>query len=566
MKKRFWLQFFSLILTITLALATIQTVFETRAIAQKTTSSPVENTPLQLERANAPFVYFSYRGKPLLSFGGLSDFIFYAAPDAYDYKRWADWATDRGMNHLRAYPPMSWKHIEFFTQENGGSLDNVLFPYRETHPGSRQFDLTQFNEAYWQRFRQQCEYLQSKGIIIHLLTINGWQFDNDELNWKTHFFHPDNNINTFTDPLAENRFAFYHSVADDRPELVAAQKAWLQKLVEVTADLDNVYYDLVHEMSENYRDWSKIQPWIDEMATTVRDRYRELQPDKPIILGMDTGGLKRGERHWVFSRSYFDLLIYGKYHTIDNAKAWRIGYKKPYIPQESWDDNQVKYGYREPQTRIATRKYMWKFVMAKCQQLDLYIKPRKGREQLPGYDHNYDPRGWNEFENDAPILRQFWESLTDYPNLWFVGNVRSGPGSHQYVLSSPREAIAYLSSDTEEQDINFPAQALQLTDLDLVDGEYTAELVKPDRGVLATQKISVTRGKVSMDLPEFTDDLAIHLYRDTVPANAPFEQSSIDPSWKIFQPRNIIVLLAIGAVSIYLVPKFNLGTDRSDRS
>jgi hypothetical protein len=50
--------------------------------------------------------------------------------------------------------------------------------------------------------------------------------------------HPKNNINSFTDPLAENRFAFYHSVTDDRPELVAVQKAWLRKLVEVTADLD----------------------------------------------------------------------------------------------------------------------------------------------------------------------------------------------------------------------------------------------------------------------------------------------------------------------------------------
>ncbi|HIK31618.1 MAG TPA: hypothetical protein IGS17_07720 [Oscillatoriales cyanobacterium M59_W2019_021] len=151
--------------------------------------------------------------------------------------------------------------------------------------------------------------------------------------------------------------------------------------------------------------------------------------------------------------------------------------------------------------------------------------------------------------------------MTDYPNLWFVGNVRSGLGSHQYVLSSPREAIAYLSSDIE-----FPAQTLQLTDLDLVDGEYTAEIVKPDRGVLTTQKIAANRGKVAMDLPEFTDDLAIHLYSDTVPATATSDQSSIAPNWKIFQPKTIIVLLAIGSLSIYLFPKLNLGTDRGDRS
>lgn len=556
MKKRKFFHIVSFVISIALSIFTFHSAIANSAIAQAPSSSPaIETTPIQLEKTNTPSVYFSYHGKPLLSFGGLSDFIFYAAPDAYDYKRWADWAAAQGMNHIRAYPPMSWKHIEFFTQENGGSLENVLFPYKEIRPGSRQFDLTQFDETYWQRFRQQCEYLQSKGIIIHLLMVNGWQFDPDEINWKTHFFNPDNNINSFTDPLAENRFSFYHSVADDRSELVAAQKAWLRKLVDVTADLDNVYYDLVHEIAENYRDWSKIKSWIDEMAATVRDQYHELQPDKPITLGMDTGGLKQWERHWVFSRSYFDLLIYGKFHTVNNAKNWRIQYKKPYIPQESWDDNQVKYGYREPQTRIFTRKYMWKFMMAKCQQLDLYIKPRKGQEKLPGYDHNYDPKGWNDFEKDALILRQFWNSLEDYPNLWFEGKVKSGLGSHQFVLSSGREAIAYLSSNTDEQGIEFSEQRLQLSNLDLVDGDYIADLVKPDQGVVATINTSVYRGNLSINLPAFTDDLAIRIHRDRLLSNPLSQTSSIETNWGIFKPQYVILLLVIGVGSSYLFPK-----------
>jgi hypothetical protein len=116
---------------------------------------------LKLEKAGTGKAYFTHNGKPLLSFGGLSDFIFYAAEDAYDYKLWADWAAEHGINHIRAYPPLSLKHIEKFTKENGGSLDNILFPYKETTPRSRQFDLTRFDERYWQRFRRQSEYLQS---------------------------------------------------------------------------------------------------------------------------------------------------------------------------------------------------------------------------------------------------------------------------------------------------------------------------------------------------------------------------------------------------------------------
>ena len=264
---------------------------------------------LKLEKLGTEKVYFSHNGEPLLSFGGLSDFIFSAAPDAYNYELWADWAVEHGINHLRAYPPMSWKYVEQFTTENGGSLDNVLFPYEEKSPGSRQFDLTQFNEAYWERFRRQCEYMESKGIIIHLLMVNGWKLGNYniERDWDGHFFNPANNINSFSDYLADDRLKFYHSVADNQTELIEAQQAWLNKLVEVTADLDNVYYDLVHEIAESHSDWSKVQQWVD--VTTIRDRYTQLQPNKQVILGMDVGGLNRWQRHWILSRPYFNLVI-----------------------------------------------------------------------------------------------------------------------------------------------------------------------------------------------------------------------------------------------------------------
>ena len=71
---------------------------------------------LKLEKVGTEKVFFSYQGRPLLSFGGLSDFIFYAAQDAYDYKQWADWAAAHGINHVLAYPPLSSKHVEKFTK------------------------------------------------------------------------------------------------------------------------------------------------------------------------------------------------------------------------------------------------------------------------------------------------------------------------------------------------------------------------------------------------------------------------------------------------------------------
>ncbi len=489
---------------------------------------------LMLEKAGTEKVYFSYNGKPLLSFGGLSDFIFYAAEDAYDYKLWADWGAEHGINHIRAYPPLSWKHIEKFTKENGGSLDNMLFPYKETRRGNRQFDLTKFDERYWRRFRQQCKYLESKGIIVHLLMWNGWQLrandtpgrNKSDIDWAGHFFNPANNVNSFTDHLGpdlENRYAIYHSVADKKTGLVNAQKAWFKKLVEVTADLDNVYYDLVHEIKEHYRQWAKMQSWIEEMALAVRNHSTRLQPGRQVIFGMDTGGLSEAQRDWIFTRPYFNLLVYGKKHTVANARNWRIKYNKPYIPQESWDDDGQKYSYIHPEQRVHTRKYMWKFMMAKCQQMDLYMKPRIGfsSEDLPEFPHNYNPNGRSKFEDDALVLRVFWDSLTDYPNLWFNGRIESGPGSdpalrersHKYVLSSGKEAVAYCSSATAKEGVKFRSRVLKLKDLPLSDGGYRIDIVKPDKGILSTRRMAVENGTVTLRLPAFTDDIAVHIYK-----------------------------------------------------
>ena len=50
------------------------------------------------------------------------------------------------------------------------------------------------------------------------------------------------------------------------------------------------------------------------------------------------------------------------------------------------------------------RKYYWKFMMAKCQQLDFYTK---GEKDGFGYFVNYNPEGINAFEETAPLLRNF---------------------------------------------------------------------------------------------------------------------------------------------------------------
>ena len=458
---------------------------------------------LTLEKVGTPYVYFAYDQQPLLSFGGLSDFVFYFPEEVYDYKQWADWQAAHGMNHVRAYLPLSYRTAEVVFAENEADTAQLIFPYQETSPGSRQFDLTKFNEAYWQLFREQLEYFRQKGLIVHLIIVNGWNITHDETeNWNGHFFNPAVNVNDFTRHLGENKFAFYYSVAEREQELMEAQKAWVRKIVEASADLGNVYYDLVHEMTRyrqggwinDERSWPAIRLWIEAMAQEVKNTYQTANPGQEAILGLDGGPFTYEQRDWLFCQPFIDVLIYGKSHDVTKAREWRLAYRKPYIPQESWDDNGSKWSYRVTNHAVHLRKYFWKFMMAKCQQLDFYVKPRSSSqaqfaENPPGPPHVYDPNGWSTFEDDAKVLRAFWQRLEHYPDLLFAGRVTEGPGAHQLVLSGEQEAVVYLSSPAGEQAVQYEEQTLHVSDAALLNGTYTADIFSPTQGLLSQQTI-----------------------------------------------------------------------------
>ncbi len=501
----------------------------------------LKSQPLQLENAGTEHVYFSYHGEALFSFGTMSDFIFYAAEDAFDYKKWADWQAAHGMNHCRAYLPGSWTYVEYFSEENGGQKENILFPFVETEPGSRQFDLTRFDERYWKRFRERCEYLQSKGIILDLLMWNGWQLFNynDEIakiNWDGHFFNPENNINSCTDLMMtndtqDNRAKMYYSASDGNNELLDIQIAYYEKIIEETYDLDNIYYELVHELAMTYDDWGKTSEWLETIALAVRAKWKDLNPERPIILSTDTGHLRGfpfnqgggcpqpgSEMDWVFSQPFFDVLIDGNHHHTGNIRAWVEKYKKPIVAQESRDDSGQSWTYRYPEMRHQLRKYCWKLMMAKCQQVDIYSKPIHNLlpvEERAGPSNNYDPNGWSEFEDDAALLREFFNGILDYGALDHKGYFWISTVGVNLVLSSEKEILAYVSSPTGMENMEFKPNGAHvfLFDLPFPNGQYEARFFDPKSGPAGSKKITIKNGETRFRTPVFIDDMAVHIIK-----------------------------------------------------
>ena len=157
-------------------------------------------------------------------------------------------------------------------------------------------------------------------------------------------------------------------------------------------------------------------------------------------------------------------------------------------------------------------------MMAKCQQIDIYAKPIHNLlpvEERPGPSNNYEPNGWNEFEGDALLLREFFDSIIDYGSLDYKGYFWISTVGVNLVLSSSKEIIAYVSSPTGMENMEFKPNGAHifLHDLPFPDGQYEAKFFDPKSGPKGSRKISIKDGDTRFRTPVFVDDMVVHIVK-----------------------------------------------------
>ena len=140
--------------------------------------------------------------------------------------------------------------------------------------GKPKFDLRQFNPAYFERLRQRVSAAGRRGMYVSVMLFEGWGMfhgnrrrgTKDEWAWRSHPFHPDNNISGID--AGEK----VHSRAN--PGVNAIQAVYIRKVVDTVNDLDNVLYEVINEGGEKEWDW-----WVVE---TLRQYERTQTHQHPI--------------------------------------------------------------------------------------------------------------------------------------------------------------------------------------------------------------------------------------------------------------------------------------------
>ena len=198
-----------------------------------------------------------------------------------DYDSFLQMMEDNNHNFLRFW---QWS---FMTKNSPWNNIPTLFdpmPYERTGPGTAKdgkprFDLTRFNEVYFERLRERIVKAADRGLYVSIMMFEAWAIKwahDDSDPWLYYVFNPENNINGITDnPVLENRRA-WDVFSLNCPQILKHQKAFIRKIINTVNDLDNVLYEICNEVprTKEAMDWQgHLCAYIKEYEAAGRKQH-----------------------------------------------------------------------------------------------------------------------------------------------------------------------------------------------------------------------------------------------------------------------------------------------------
>ncbi len=134
-----------------------------------------------------------------------------------------------------------------------------VFPlaFQRVGPGLAQderlrYDLTRFDQAYFDRLRQRVREAEMRGIYVSIMLFRGGTESPDD--WSYHPFHALNNVNGIDgDPLGTGQGKAIHTL--EISPITRIQQAYVEKVITTVNDLPNVLYEIGNEIQQHSISW-----------------------------------------------------------------------------------------------------------------------------------------------------------------------------------------------------------------------------------------------------------------------------------------------------------------------
>ena len=200
-------------------------------------------TPIQLHPDNPH--YFLWRGKPTIL---ITSGEHYGAVlnRAFDYKKYFKTLKSYGFNLTRTFSGAYCEPPGAFNIQNNTlapAKNQLICPWARSNTsgyvnGGYKFDLTKWNDYYFERLRDFVAEAGKCGIVVEIVLF--CPFYKDDM-WKLSPMNAANNVNGIGTMKRTEVYTLNH------PKLLAVQDTMVSKIVEELKDFDNVYYEICNE-------------------------------------------------------------------------------------------------------------------------------------------------------------------------------------------------------------------------------------------------------------------------------------------------------------------------------
>lgn len=218
--------------------------------------------PLRVSRDN-PRYFADAQGQPVYLTGShtwpsLVDMGPADPPPAFPFDEYVAFLKQHRHNFVRLW---TWESAAWNTEANNQKTRHSVQPlcFARTGPGTAldgkpKFDVTKFDEAYFNRLRERVAALAAENIYVSVMLFEGWALQHDKSAWLGHPLHASNNINGLDgDPDGDGRGIETHTLAN--PALTRIQEAYVRKVIDTVNAFDNVLYEIANESGAYSTEW-----------------------------------------------------------------------------------------------------------------------------------------------------------------------------------------------------------------------------------------------------------------------------------------------------------------------
>ncbi|HEU0007662.1 MAG TPA: hypothetical protein VFS12_16875 [Terriglobia bacterium] len=234
--------------------------------------------------------YFLFRGRPTVLITSGEHYGAVLNLD-FDFVRYLDVLQAHSYNLTRTFSG-TYREVPGSFGITGNTLapsaGRYLCPWsRSSTPGAatggNKFDLTKWDQAYFDRLKDFCAQAGKRGIVVELVFFSTMY---DDKVWQASPMNTRNNINGI------GNVGRHEVYSGQDKQLLTLQQAVVQKIVRELKDFDNIYYEVCNEPYERA---GLSKEWNDEIIAAIVDAEAPLPAKHLIAQNLAQGSVKASD-------------------------------------------------------------------------------------------------------------------------------------------------------------------------------------------------------------------------------------------------------------------------------